>query len=253
MSSENGLLQGKRVVVLGASRGVGREIVRHAMVEGAEVLAVARQAHGLADLETQIRGIDTLALDAASEGAPLKVLRKAKPDLLVICGGATPPTRPMSELSWAEFGINWEVDAKMTFLFCREALRLPLAPGSVVVIISSGAGLGGSPISGGYAGAKRMQMFIARYCQAESDRRELGIRFVALVPSRVMPETDLGQAAVIGYAQYLGVPAEKFLENMGPRQSPTNVAEAVLDIAIKAPAEPGSIFTVSAGGLAAAN
>jgi NAD(P)-dependent dehydrogenase (short-subunit alcohol dehydrogenase family) len=60
----------------------------------------------------------------------------------------------------------------MAFLFCREALRAPLAPGSVVVIISSGAGLGGSPISGGYAGAKRMQMFLAKYCQAESDRRE---------------------------------------------------------------------------------
>jgi NAD(P)-dependent dehydrogenase (short-subunit alcohol dehydrogenase family) len=253
MSSENGLLRGKGVVVLGASRGVGREIVRHALAEGAQVLAVARQAQGLGDLEKEMRGVDTLALDAASEAAPLEVMRKAKPDLLVICGGATPPTRPISELSWDEFSINWEVDAKMAFLFCREALRLPLAPASVVVIISSGAGLGGSPISGGYAGAKRMQMFIAKYCQAESDRRELGIRFVALVPSRVMPETSLGQAAVNGYAQYLGVPAEKFIENMGPRQSATDVAEVVLDIAIKPPAGPGSIFTISAGGVAAAS
>jgi len=98
-----------------------------------------------------------------------------------------------------------------------------------------------------------MQMFIAKYCQAESDRRKLGIRFVALVPSRVMPETDLGQAAVNGYAQYLGVPAEKFLENMGPRQSPTDVAEAVLDVVVKPPAEAGSIFTISADGVAAAS
>ena len=237
MSSDNGLLRGKRVVVLGASRGVGREIVRRASAEGAKVLAVARQARGLAELAKTTPGVDTLALDAASEDAPRKVFRKAKPDLLVICGGATPPVRPIPELTWAEFGVNWEVDAKMAFLFCREALRAPLAPGSVVVIISSGAGLGGSPISGGYAGAKRMQMFIAKYCQAESDRRELGIRFVALVPSRVMPETDLGQAAVNGYARYLGVPAEKFLENMGARQSPADVAEAVLDVAVKPPTE----------------
>jgi hypothetical protein len=117
----------------------------------------------------------------------------------------------------------------------------------------SGAGLGGSPISGGYAGAKRMQMFIAKYCQAESGRLELGIRFVALVPSRVMPETDLGQAAVNGYAKYLSVTAEKFIENMGPRQSPADVAKAVLDIAMKPPAEPGSIFTISADGVAAAS
>jgi len=251
MASENGVLQGKRVVVLGASRGVGREIVRHASAEGAKVLAVARQAHGLAELAKAMPGVDTLALDASSEDAPRKVFAEAKPDLLVICGGATPPVLPISELSWAEFGVNWDVDAKMAFLFCREALRTPLAPGSVVVIISSGAGLGGSPISGGYAGAKRMQMFLARYCQGESNRRELGIRFVALVPSRIMPETDLGQAALNGYAQFLGVPQEKFLENMGPRQSPTDVAEAVLELAVRPRPEPDSIFTISADGVAA--
>ena len=218
MPLNKGLLQGKCVVVLGASRGVGREIVRRAAAEGAKVLAVARRARGLAEVAKTTQGVDTLALDAASEDAPRKVFRKTRPDLLVICGGATPPVRPIPELTWAEFGVNWEVDAKMAFVFCREALRTPLAPG----IISSGAGLGGSPISGGYAGAKRMQMFIAKYCQAESDRSELGIRFVALVPSRVMPETDLGQVAVNGYARYLGVPPEKFLENMGARQSPAD-------------------------------
>lgn len=136
-------------------------------------------------------------------------------------------------------------------MFCREALRTPLAPGSVVVVISSGAGLGGSPISGGYAGAKRMQMFLAKYCQAESDRHELGIRFVTLVPSRIMPETELGQAAVNGYARYLGVPPEKFLANMGPRQSVSDVAQAVLDEALKPSSDSGSIFTISADGVAA--
>ena len=253
MSSENGLLQGRRVVVLGASRGVGREIVRRASNEGAQVLAVARQASGLFELAKETRGVDTLALDAASEAAPQKVFGQMMPDLLVICGGATPPVRPIPELTWAEFGVNWEVDTKMAFLFCREALNSPLAPGSVVVIISSGAGLGGSPISGGYAGAKRMQMFIAKYCQAESDRRELGIRFVALVPSRVMPETELGQAAVNGYARYLGIPQEKFLESMGARQSPADVAEAVLEAVVKPSAKAGAIFTISADGVAAAS
>jgi NAD(P)-dependent dehydrogenase (short-subunit alcohol dehydrogenase family) len=241
------------VIVIGGSRGVGRAIVQRAATEGAQVLAVARQASSLAELVKETRGVDALALDAASEAAPGEILQRTKPDLLVICGGATPPVLPISKLSWAEFSVNWEVDAKMAFLFCREALRVPLEPGSVVVIISSGAGLGGSPISGGYAGAKRMQMFLAKYGQAESDRLKLGIRFVTLVPSRVMPETELGQAAVNGYAQYLGVAAEKFIENMGPRQSPADVAEAVLEIATKSPAEPGSIFTISADGIAAAN
>src|SRR3954454_5361300 len=136
MPLDKGLLWGKRVVVLGASRGIGREIVQRASAEGAKVLAVARQARGLAELAKTMSGVDTLALDAASEDAPLRVFRKARPDLLVICGGATPPVRPIPELAWSEFGVNWEVDAKMAFLFCREALRTPPAPGSVVAIIS---------------------------------------------------------------------------------------------------------------------
>src|SRR5690242_3360115 len=43
-------LRGKNVVVLGASRGVGRETVRRAFVEGASVLAVARGRDGLEQL-----------------------------------------------------------------------------------------------------------------------------------------------------------------------------------------------------------
>lgn len=81
MSSENGPLKSKRVVVLGASRGVGREIVQLASAEGAQVLAVARQGRGLAELAKSMRGVETLALDAATEGAPRKVFRKTRPDL----------------------------------------------------------------------------------------------------------------------------------------------------------------------------
>jgi NAD(P)-dependent dehydrogenase (short-subunit alcohol dehydrogenase family) len=252
MSSENGLLRGKGVVVLGASRGVGREIVRHALAEGAQVLAVARQAQGLGDLEKEMRGVDTLALDAASEAAPLEVMRKAKPDLLVICGGATPPTRPISELSWDEFSINWEVDAKMAFLFCREALRLPLAPASVVVIISSGAGLGGSPISGGYAGAKRMQMFMANYAQKESDRLKLGLRFLALAPMRPMPDTEGGQAAAAGYAKYLGITPAEFIRRIDSPQTAQDVANAVVQFAAQPKAREGNVFVVSGKGIEAA-
>ena len=128
------------------------------------------------------------------------------PDVLVICGGALPQPALVSELNWDQFSVNWEVDTKMAFLFCRQALRVPLAAGSVVVIISSGAGFsGGASNSGGYAGAKRMQMILAKYCQAESDRRGLGIRFVALVPTNIMPETELGQAAVNCHARDLGL------------------------------------------------
>ena len=74
------------------------------------------------------------------------------------------------------FSAPWNVDVKIAYEVGRAALALPLRPNSTVVIVSSGAGLNpnGSPLSGGYAGAKRMQMFLAGYLQRAADARELG-------------------------------------------------------------------------------
>lgn len=245
------ILRGKRIVVLGASRGVGRESVRRFREEGAaEVLAVARGRKGLQELADELPGVRTLALDATTEDAPQQVFRAMRPDLLVICGGATPATAPLQDLSWKEFATNWDTDVRMSFLFCREALRAPLAAGSAVILISSGAGLGGSPISGGYAGSKRMQMFMAGYCQKESSRLKLGIQFTALVPMRIMPETDLGKAAVEGYARYLGIQPAEFIDGMRDRQSIRQVADAVVRIATQGTEAQEAVIAVSAAGLA---
>ena len=62
---------------------------------------------------------------------------------------------------WESFSASWNTDLKIAFQVGQTALRRPLRPGSLVLIVSSGAALVGSPMSGGYAGAKRMQMFLA--------------------------------------------------------------------------------------------
>jgi hypothetical protein len=138
----------------------------------------------------------------------------------------------------------------MAFSFCRAALAYPLPRGSVVILISSGAALGGSPISGGYAGAKRTQMFIANYSQKESDRLGLGIRFIALAPSMIMPDTDLGKFAVEQYAKYLGMPAADFVRSIKSPQTPLDVAEALIQLATRQQGGEGSVFTVSKEGIA---
>jgi hypothetical protein len=60
----------------------------------------------------------------------------------------------------------------MSLLFSQAALTTPLPAGTTIMLISSGAALGGSSLSGGYAGAKRTQMFLADYAQKESAPRE---------------------------------------------------------------------------------
>jgi NAD(P)-dependent dehydrogenase (short-subunit alcohol dehydrogenase family) len=242
-------IKNKNIVVLGASRGVGREIALRARAEGAHVLAIARGEDELRRLAGEAPGIDTLALDAASEDAPRRVFAAMTPDILVVCGGARPPIASFQDMSWNEFATNWECDVKMSFLFCGHALRAPLKAGSAAILISSGAALGGSPISGGYASARRTQMFLAGYAQKESDRLGLGLRFVALAPLRIMPETALGKAAVEGYARYLGIPSSDFVAGMTDRQSPGDVADAVMSIAANPAIAKDVSYSISSKGL----
>lgn len=246
-------LRGKNLVVIGGSRGVGRAIVEQTLREGANVLAVARDHRTLTELTAVATGVRTLSLDATAEDAPDTVFGTLRPDILIVCAGAIPPTAPVQELNWRQFTINWETDVKASFLFCRAALRSPLASGSTIILISSAAAIGGSPISGGYAGAKRMQMFMANYCQKESDRLKLGLRFLALAPARIMPETDLGTAAVEGYSKYLGMGAEEFIKGMSSRQTPGDVARAVVELATQPDARSGTVLIVSGKGIEAAS
>ncbi|MFC4526752.1 SDR family oxidoreductase [Dyella halodurans] len=243
-------LTGKNVVVIGGSRGVGREIVETVAREGGRVLAVARQDEPLRQLVRDCPGVETLSLDATYEDAPSKVFDVLQPDILVICGGAFPPAAPLHELSWREFAINWEADVKIAFHFCKAVLSLPLRAGASIVLVSSGAAIGGSPISGGYAGAKRTQMFIASYAQKESDRLGLGLRFVALAP-RIMPDTALGKYAAAGYSRYLGIPVEDFIGSMGTPPSCADAAAAAIELATQPDVARGKAFLLSGTGLEA--
>ena len=100
--------------------------------EGAHVLAVARQLEPLVELSGQLPGIKTLAIDAASENAPVSVFEALQPDLLVICVGAKRTAAPLQELDWEEFTRTWDIDVKASFFFCKAALSLPLPQGDAV-------------------------------------------------------------------------------------------------------------------------
>lgn len=246
-----GSLQGQNVVVIGGSRGVGRSIVEAALDEGATVLAVARGAAALTELFNEMPGVKTLASDATKEAAPDAVFNALEPDVLVICAGALAPSVPVQEQNWEIFSANWETDVKAAFLFCKAALKGPLKPGSRVVLISSGAAFsGGPPNSGGYSGAKRMQMFLAGHSQKEADRLGLGLRFMALAPARIMPGTGVGDRGIDGISAYMGIRPKDFLASMTNMQTPADVARAVVALATGKP--QGSSFTVSGSGLAAA-
>lgn len=243
-------LKNRNVVVVGGSRGVGRAIVRAVASEGATVLVTARGDADLALLAAEIPGVKTLALDAAHEEAPARTFAALEPDVLVVCVGAVAASGPLQSLTWQEFSVNWETDAKAAFLFCGAALRTPMKPGGRIILISSGAAItGGPPFAGSYGAAKRAQRLIAGYSQKESDRLGLELCFTDLEPRHIMPGTGVGDAGIAGYADYTGQPAAQILSKMTETQTPEDVARAVVHMSA-ADMTPGA-YVVDGKGLAA--
>ena len=223
-------LMGRKALVIGGSRGFGRGIAEGLLAAGATVHVVARDPQPLAELKRASGGrIHTTAVDAGDPTVCAGLLKEVGPDIVVLSAGATPHLDPIQQQTWESFSINWNSDVKIVFHWLREILLAPLPSGSQVVAMSSGAALRGSPLSGGYAGAKATVRFIAQYSAEESSRSKLGIRITSLLP-RLSPATDLGRPAVAAYARRAGRTEEQFLAQMGPPLTPALVGAAVVRV-----------------------
>ena len=222
-------LSERTTIVVGASRGLGRGIATAFAQAGAPVVAVARTEAALADLAGSAGTVQPEVADAADATAAGTLLDRHDPEIVVLVAGATPLMRPLQHQTWETFSVNWHTDVRIAFNWLREALLKPLRPGSRVVVISSGAALQGSPLSGGYAGAKATQRFITAYAQDEANRAGLEISFTAVLP-RITPLTDLGRPAVKAYAARNGQSEQEYLQPMGEPLTPEAAGAAVVDL-----------------------
>jgi 3-oxoacyl-[acyl-carrier protein] reductase len=218
-------------IVVGASRGLGRGIATALADAGACVVAVSRTPHALAAAfdGTAVR---SEVADAGDATVAARLLDHYEPRTVILVAGATPHMRPLHQQTWETFSVNWHTDVRIAFHWLREALLKPLPPGSRVVVISSGAAANanGSPLSGGYAGAKATQRFLAAYAQDEARRQGLDLTFTTVLP-QFAPGTGLGGPAVQAYAARAGLSVEEFLRQQPfPLLTPEIAGAAVLEL-----------------------
>jgi len=222
-------LENQRVLVTGGSSGLGLGIVEALVDAKANVVVVARDPQRLADVERRL-GVTTVIGDVAEAGLAESLLREFRPTVLVLNAGAVPAMGPLHEQTWEGFSTTWNSDVKAGFHWLQAALRLPLARGSRVLVGSSGAAQNGSPMSGGYAGAKRMLWTMAKYANGVAQQKELGIRFQAIVPLQMVGGTGVGDAGSSGYARAAGITPAEFLKRFGTPMPPRDFGEKLVSI-----------------------
>lgn len=222
-------LKNSNVVVTGGSRGLGLGLVEALVARGARVTVVARQSDALDAVRARL-GVAAIAADVTDEAAAGKILAEVRPDILALNAGAKPRMGRLDQLSWADFTATWETDVKAGLIWLQAALNLPLQPGSRVLVGSSGAAHNGSPLSGGYAGAKRMLWFMAQYANGVAAQKGLGIRFQTIVPMQIIGNTGVGDAGADAYARAAGVKPAEFLGRFGAPMPPREFGEKVVSV-----------------------
>ena len=224
-------LKDKTIAVTGGSRGLGLGLVEALVGQGAKVTVVARDPTALAAVEQRL-GVATISADVTDKGHAQRILADVRPEILVLNAGATPRMGRLDRLSWADFTATWETDVKAGLYWLQTALNLPLKPGSRVLVGSSGAAENGSPLSGGYAGAKRMLWIMAKYANGVAKQKGLDIRFQVIVPLQIITGTGVGDAASSTYARAMDIERDAFLARFGAPMPPRQFGDhlvAVLD------------------------
>jgi NAD(P)-dependent dehydrogenase (short-subunit alcohol dehydrogenase family) len=222
-------LANKTILVTGGSRGLGLGIVEALSDSGAKQTVVARNRSALAAVEQRL-GVATISADVSEEGAARRILTEVRPDILVLNAGATPRMGRLDQLSWADFSTTWETDVKAGLYWLQAALNLPLRPGSRVLVVSSGAAVNGSPLSGGYAGAKHMLRFMAKYANGIAVQKGLGISFQVILPMQIIGGTGVGDEASSAYARSMSLEREAYLARFGAPLPPRRFGDYVVTV-----------------------
>ncbi len=225
-----GLLDGKIVIVTGASSGIGRETALAAADEGANVAAVARNGERLALLSEEMgdRGhgaFITVECDVTDEAAVYRMAeevlsRFGRIDALVASAGVgkSPSSKSVFPVETARLPLKeWEdvIRVNLTGVFLSNRAVLPAMKkqrsGTIVNISSHPAGIKGQPYAPAYSASKfGVVGFTEALCE---EVRPHGIKVHVVLPG--LTDTPMTSGTALG-------------ARMGKALSPGTVADLIV-------------------------
>jgi len=144
-------LNGRNAIISGANQGLGFEIAKRFVMDGANVMLCARNADSLFKAQkelqalgqsgkiyakptdvSQLNEIEALVAEAAKQMGNI--------DILVANAAVYGPKGPIEEIDWQEWSDAIDINLKGTVLQCRAVLPLMKKQGQGKIIILSGGG-----------------------------------------------------------------------------------------------------------------
>lgn len=185
-------LNNERVLVLGASSGIGREAVRLFAAAGARVFASARREERLKELAAEYPGLAYAVSDAGSHESMEALAAAATKamggvDVVVYATGTNTPDRSLKRLNrqiWNEL-----VEVNLNGAYSLTAALLPAmrsAGKGHFIYVSSISGKYGDVSGAAYQASKRGMLGLAAAVRAEE--KENGIRTCVVCPGLVDTE-----------------------------------------------------------------
>jgi NAD(P)-dependent dehydrogenase (short-subunit alcohol dehydrogenase family) len=184
-------LDGKTVIVTGASSGIGRGIAEEMAAAGASVVLTGRDEERLAEVAAAIEqaggNCHSVRLDLTSPGACEQLVEASLGafggvDVLVHSAGIFWP-KPFEETTLDDLDRQWELNVRVPFALTQVALP-HLGAGSSVILLSSIAGYVGFPNSTAYCATKGAIELLTRALAVELAPR--GIRVNTIAPGNVL-------------------------------------------------------------------
>lgn len=250
-----------RVVVTGASRGIGRAVARLLSARGAKVLAVGRDATALRETEeTAVGEILPLVADVADPEQRLRVIERAVRELgglegLVSCAGIV-RYEAAPNVSESSLRAQLEVNLVAPFLLAQDAARVMMAHGTSgsIVNVSSTLSQRPAPSTLAYAASKAALDATTRGLALEL--APYGIRVNGILPGIVdtemvrVPRLREGEAAPSGQELASRIAREmealRKLHPMGRLGTAEEVAQLVVEV-LDTPWMTGSLVVLDGG------
>lgn len=224
----SGVLEGKRALVTGASKGIGRAICHALAAEGALVTGVARASDELGSLSAELGAtFDSWPYDVTGEDVLARIEAAPAFDLLVNNAGTNRP-QPFTDVTDAALDEVLDLNVRSAFRIARATARR-MERGASIIHMTSQMGHVGSPNRTVYCMTKHALEGLSKAMAVEL--APAGIRVNCIAPTFVKTPLTDGMFADPAFAAFV----DRMIP-MGALATPEHIAAAVVYLASPAAA-----------------